>query len=67
MKSETLQAQGADGQTYVVIKTTLILGSGLEGMPSYRLESGERLIPLAKPNHFKMPRSSVVITLPARH
>jgi hypothetical protein len=64
MRSETLQAEGEDGKSYVVIKTTpLILGSGLEGIPSYSLETGERLIPLTRPNLFRLSRSKVVITL----
>lgn len=65
MRSETLRAEGEDGKSYVVIKTTpLIIGSGLEGIPSYRLDTGERLIPLTRPNLFRLARSKVVITLP---
>jgi hypothetical protein len=66
MKLDTLQAQGDDGKTYTVLRTTpLILGSGLEGIPSYRLDSGELLVPTAEPNRFKLPGSGVVITLAA--
>jgi hypothetical protein len=64
MKQETLQAQGDDGKIYSVVRTTpLILGSGLEGIPSYRLDSGELLVPTAVPSRFKLPGSGVVITL----
>jgi hypothetical protein len=30
------------------------LGAGLEGMPSFRLTSGEALIPTGEPNRFKL-------------
>jgi hypothetical protein len=54
MKSEVLFGEGDDGKSYLVIKTTpLILGSGLEGIPSYRLETGERLVPWSRPNFFR--------------
>ena len=67
MKSQVLRAEGEDGKPYVVIniKTTpLILGSGLEGMPTYRLDTCERLVPMARPNLFRVARSAIVITLP---
>jgi hypothetical protein len=66
MKLDTLQGQGDDGKPYTVVRTTpLILGSGREGIPSYRLDSGELLVPTAEPNRFKVPRSGLVITLAA--
>ena len=64
MKSDKLSARGDDGRTYVIVRTTpLILGSGLEGMPSYRLNSGELLVPTAEPRKFKIPRTGVVVVL----
>ena len=64
MKSEVLFGEGDDGKSYVVIKTTpLILGSGLEGIPSYRLETGERLVPSGRPSFFRLPLSNVEIVL----
>jgi hypothetical protein len=68
MKSEMMFGEGNDGKSYVVIKTTpLILGSGLEGIPSYRLETGERLVPSSRPNFFRLPLSNVVIALRGHH
>jgi hypothetical protein len=66
MKQDTQQAQGDDGKTYTVLRTTpLILGSGLEGIPSFRLDTGETLVPTAEPHRFKLARSGIVLTLSA--
>jgi hypothetical protein len=63
-KTETLQALGDDGQACVVVRSTpLILGSGLEGMPSFRLTSGEALIPTGEPNRFKLANKDVTPTV----
>jgi hypothetical protein len=64
MKLETLQGIGDDGKPYVVIRATpVIIGSGLEGIPFYRLESGERLAPTSEPNKFKLVDRRTVITV----
>ena len=64
MRLDKLPARGDDGRTYVVLRSTpLILGSGLEGMPSYRLDSGELLVPTAEPSRFKIPGTGVVVSL----
>ena len=64
MKLDKLRGQGDDGKTYTVLRTTpLILGSGLEGIPTYRLDSGEALVPTAEPHRFRLAGSGIVITL----
>ena len=64
MKTENLQALADDGQAYVVVRSTpLILGSGLEGMPSFRLTSGEALVPTGEPNRFKLANKDVTLTV----
>jgi hypothetical protein len=66
MKIDRLPARGSDGKSYVVVRTTpLILGLGLEGIPTYRLDSGELLVPTAEPNKFKVPSSGITVTLEA--
>ena len=66
MKLDKLQGQGEDGKTYTVLRTTpLILGSGQEGIPSYRLDTGEALVPTAEPHRFKLSRSGIVVTVTA--
>ena len=64
MKLDRLQGQSDDGKPYTVVRTTpLILGTGLEGIPAYRLDDGELLVPMAEPNKFKVPGRGIVITL----
>ena len=62
MKLDKLLGQGEDGKTYTVLRTTpLILGS----IPTYRLDTGEALVPTAEPHRFKLPRSGIVVTVQA--
>jgi len=64
MHVDILQGRGDDGRSYTVLRTTpKILGSGLEGMPTYRLEDGALLVPTAEPDRFRIPGAAVVITI----